>query len=216
MLKWIRVGNFLPFVKEAAYNLRWNCMVGERIHKIYRSIAIIAVLVLLDQLIKYLIRTNFQMGSIEYPAGWWLAFHPILNSTGSWLASGYGLQLGILAFTIINIVLMPLMIEGYRYYLSKEIKSFWIDLFFILLFAGSICSLIDKLFLGGSLDYVKFGNFFVSDLKDFYLTLSCISLFSVLILDKNLKTKIWDNKHITRDFLKFILNDLRNLKHKAQ
>ena len=40
--------------------------------------------------------------------------------------------------------------------------------------AGSICSLIDKLFWGGSLDFIQIPLFFTFDLKDCYLSLAVL------------------------------------------
>jgi signal peptidase II len=53
----------------------------------------------------------------------------------------------------------------YQYHIGKLEKTI-----FTFLFAGEFCSLIDKIFWGGSLDYVLLEHFFIFDLKDVYLT----------------------------------------------
>ncbi len=45
--------------------------------------------------------------------------------------------------------------------------------------AGTICSLIDKIFWGGSLDFLSIPGFFIFDLKDCYLTVGEILFVSI-------------------------------------
>jgi signal peptidase II len=66
------------------------------------------------------------------------------------------------------------------YYVSRYIhrrfgRRLSIDIITVMLFSGALCSLIDKLFWNGSLDFVYLKGFFVFDIKDCYLTLSEIT-----------------------------------------
>ena len=42
---------------------------------------------------------------------------------------------------------------------------------FVFLFCGALCSLIDKVFYGGSLDFIGISNLFIADIKDIYINL---------------------------------------------
>lgn len=41
---------------------------------------------------------------------------------------------------------------------------------YVLLLSGAFCSLIDKIFFGGSLDYILLFDWFIFDLKDCYIS----------------------------------------------
>ena len=58
--------------------------------------------------------------------------------------------------------------------LKMEIKIFGqiCVLFFIV--AGALCSLIDKVFYGGSLDFIGISNLFIADIKDIYINLGLL------------------------------------------
>lgn len=47
-----------------------------------------------------------------------------------------------------------------------------VNILYIFGMAGAFCSLIDKIFWGGSLDFLQIGQLFICDLKDCYLTVT--------------------------------------------
>lgn len=44
----------------------------------------------------------------------------------------------------------------------------------IFIISGAICSCIDVIFWGGSIDYIELFHWFIFDLKDFYITISSV------------------------------------------
>jgi signal peptidase II len=77
------------------------------------------------------------------------------------------------------------------------------DLAFTYLFSGEICSTVDKIFWGGSLDYVLVEGFFIFDLKDVYLSL--FDAIVVLCLIFNYKGfRKFDEKIFFREFKNYI------------
>ena len=46
------------------------------------------------------------------------------------------------------------------------------------MFAGAVCSLIDKIFYGGSLDFIGIIPLFIADIKDIYI---CIAIFFIVM-----------------------------------
>lgn len=115
------------------------------------------------------------------------------NEYGSFLGSILGKKSNIIYLIILNVVLIYLIICIYKIHINKYGKSFWSDMFFIFMDAGLICSLIDKVFFGGSLDYMNICNIILVDIKDIYFVLSMVLLLCEVILNE--KVDILLNKN---------------------
>lgn len=142
-----------------------------------------AILISADNIVKSIIRIFFKEPVTITIVDKWLYFYPVVNTQGSWLSARYGLDYGINIFIVINIVILPLIVQIYRFYVYKKGKSPWIDMAFILMISGAASSLVDKVFFNGSLDFIELYRLFVADFKDFYLTLSIGCLLSFLMLN---------------------------------
>lgn len=192
---------------------------SRKIHRFKPVTIIVAIIVLtiLEQLIKYIIRNNLNSNSnIELITNW-LYIRPFLNSLGSWGASRFGLKLGINTFIFLNIIAVPILVQAYRCYIADNGKSFWLDMSFLLCLSGSICSLIDKVFFGGSLDYLNVGNLFIADLKDFYITISIGCFLNETIINRKAesdKSEEDKDEEIFRRFIQFNKMDLERIKKK--
>ena len=137
----------------------------------------------------------------------------IINTKGSWLNVRFGAGINFPMLITLNIIAIFLFIEFYRYYTSKNNKSFWSDLCFISIIAGCLCSLIDKVFYGGSLDFIGISDLFIADLKDIYIN---IAIFAFILtayfngfLTSEDNTTLKDDIESVKNFFKFILTDLR-------
>lgn len=73
--------------------------------------------------------------------------------------------------------------------------------------SGGLCSLIDKCFWNGSLDYIMIKNLFIFDLKDIYIIIFEIIVVFCVIKDWENVLKL-DEKKIIKDYFKFIKEDL--------
>lgn len=172
---------------------------------------IFIILMLLDQGSKLIINKFFFETKFDIIPEF-LSFHPIINTKGSWLNVRFGLGINFSILIILNILAIFLFIEFYRYYISKNNKSFWSDLCFISIIAGCLCSLIDKLFYGGSLDFISISNLFIADLKDIYINIAIFAFiltayFSGFLTSEN-DTTLKEDIESVKKFLKFILKDL--------
>jgi signal peptidase II len=167
----------------------------------------IVILIALEQLLKHLIRNHFDMSAEIEIIKDWLYIIPSLNTLGSWGAARFGLEFGMKTFIIMNIIAVPLFIQLYRFYIVEKEKSFWVDLCFVLGFSGVVCSLIDKVFFGGSLDFIAIDNLFIADIKDFYITLSigCLLVEMFVNSDINAKTTLKDDFMVIKKFVLFNL-----------
>lgn len=170
------------------------------------------VIMLLDQGSKLIIKLFFFNDRFEIIPNF-LSFHPIINTQGSWLNVRFNTGINFTSLIILNAIAIFLFIEFYRYYRSNGHKDFWSDLCFIFILAGCICSLIDKVFYGGSLDFIGISNLFIADLKDIYIN---IAIFSFILatyfngfLTDDKSTTLKEDLGEIKKFFKFILNDLK-------
>jgi signal peptidase II len=113
----------------------------------------------------------------------WLYFAPLFNRDYSWLNSM--LQLGVSKIVHILIVLAALVILFffYRYTVKRYQLTLPVGAAFALFFAGALCSLLDKIFWDGSLDYIMLKGFFTFDLKDAYLNAAVALILLMLVTD---------------------------------
>jgi signal peptidase II len=138
--------------------------------KKFRILLYILVLILLDQMIKLYI-SNSLMDKEFNVLGSFVAFYPIINGDYSWINSISNMGIGLAAHIIMNIAILLLAYPIYAFIQKKNDKDRFVDIIFAFLFAGGLCSLIDKAAWGGSLDYVWLKGFFIFDLKDLYISI---------------------------------------------
>lgn len=189
-------------------------IISKRYHKGFTSKAVIIIFIILmlfDQVTKIIIKSFFFDEYIEIIKNF-LSFDPIINTDGSWLNARFGLGVGFSALIILNILAVILFVEVYRYYLSKGNKDFWSDMSFLFITSGALCSLIDKVFYGGSLDFIGISNLFIADIKDMYINLG-ILFFIMLIYVKGYfkeddNTTLKDDWQSIKKFLIFMKKDI--------
>lgn len=143
-----------------------------------------------------------------------LSFSPIINTHGSWLNARFGTSVSFPILIILNIIAIFIFVEVYRYYLHKGNKDFWSDMCFIFVTCGAICSLIDKVFYGGSLDFIGISDLFIADIKDLYINLGILffllTIFNNGYMDSQDNTSFSDDIKSLNRFLSFIRNDIKN------
>lgn len=141
-----------------------------------------------------------------------LSFNPIINTNGSWLNARFGTAISFPLLIALNAIALFLFIEIYRYYLYKNHKDFWADMCFISIFSGALCSIIDKIFYGGSLDFIGISNLFIADIKDMYINLGILffvlTLFNNGYLKTDEETTFKEDIQHMKKFLFFIKDDL--------
>ena len=86
---------------------------------------------------------------------------------------------------------------------------------FLFIFSGSLCSLIDKIFYGGSLDFIGISNLFIADIKDIYINLGILFfIISIVIsgyLTEDDNTSFKEDLASIKRFLIFSKNDIVSL-----
>ncbi|MBZ9626220.1 signal peptidase II [Clostridium sp. FP2] len=169
----------------------------------------VLILVTIEQVIKIVINNNFldKKFPILPPL---LYFDPMFNRDYSWFNSM--LQLGIGKWIHISIVaIMSILIYLFYKYLNKQFgTNKFINIMYAFVFSGAMCSLIDKIFWNGSLDYILVNGFFTFDLKDVYINIFNVFiglLILSVLLNYPLKNKVLNqiDDNIVKDFTKYIL-----------
>lgn len=135
--------------------------------------------ILIDQTVKITISRGFMQYEFDILPGI-LRFNPVLNTRLSYFGNFIELLSDSFVTILLNVFALGILISGYLLYKRKiENTSFPVKMILIFGLAGCLCSLIDKLFWGGSLDFLQIPNFFIFDLKDCYITIAEI-LFVIL------------------------------------
>ena len=157
------------------------------------------LLTLIDQYIKIHISNNL-MNENFYIFSDIVGFKPSLNTSYSWLNSLSNLGIGLLPHIIVNIMILFISILVFDFIRQKQKEDKITSLIFAFLFAGVICSLIDRIFWGGSLDYVYLKGLFIFDLKDVYL-----SFFQIMLIS----CWLFNYKGLRRTSEKLLYNDFK-------
>jgi signal peptidase II len=145
--------------------------------------ALIAVLVAADQGIKLFINANFLGESIPIlPLV--LYFQPVFNTDYSWFASMLDLSASKWLHAALVGVLLAIITLFYRYLNTRMERKSAVNILFAFLFSGALCSLLDKVFWNGSLDYILIRGFFTFDTKDVYISVF-IGLILLFLVKKN-------------------------------
>lgn len=174
-------------------------------------ILIFMILMLIDQVTKFIIKSFFFNNYIEIIKGF-LSYDPIINTDGSWLNARFNFNVSFSLLIIVNAIAIILFIELYRYYLSKGNKDFWGDMAFLFISTGALCSLIDKIFYGGSLDFIGISDLFIADIKDIYINLGILFFIMLIYIkgyfkeDENSTLK--DDWKSIKEFFRFIKKDI--------
>lgn len=164
---------------------------------------VILILFLIDQLSKIIVSSFFKYNSIKTinVISNYFSITPYINDQGSFIASRFDINAPFILFTLLNFIILMLIFFVYRYKLQKAHINSIEQLTFIFLFSGGLCSLIDKIFWGGSLDFLQIHNLFIADIKDIFITFGLGSFI--------LSNMISDDQINLKDLGNFILKSLK-------
>lgn len=158
-------------------------------HYLKRVLPLAFLLIVLDQVVKLIIWNNF-FDYRFYFIGEIIGFYPVINTSLSWLGHYISFLRSPLIIAAINVVVLVVVSRYYIHYLQTEEKPLKIvHITFVFALASCICSFIDKLFWGGSLDFIYITGLFVLDLKDLYIMIAQFLLICIVIF-----TDIFSNK----------------------
>lgn len=146
----------------------------------------IFLLILIDQAIKIIINFKYinQVVTI-IPSK--IYFNPIFNRQYSMLNSILNLGISRLAHIVLIATTCILVYYLHEYISVNYGQCRAMNIAFVFILSGAICSLLDKVFWNGSLDYIYIKGYFIIDLKDIYVIISLFfSLIAILLEEKEL------------------------------
>ena len=166
------------------------------------TVLTILLFIILDQVIKLYIKRNL-MGLEFDIVGEILGFKSVINIDYSWINSMGQFDIGLMPHVILNVVIFLMFILVYDFISIKYKMSKLVRVDFCFAFAGIMCSLIDKIAWGGSLDYIWLKGFFIFDLKDIFLT--CFEIITICMLVFNYKgLRKLEEKVIFKEFINYL------------
>ena len=169
----------------------------------FSKVFMVLVLILLDQIIKIVVKAHYD-SNISMVKNI-LYFKPVLNTDYSWLNSIFEFGTGRIIHIVGTIFFILIIYFGYKFYNHKYGKSLKSNILEVFCFGAAVCSLMDKIFWNGSLDYIMINGLFTFDLKDCYITIWEVSMFISLILNWEKVNKI-NGKEVIVDYFNFIRN----------
>lgn len=145
---------------------------------IYPLIAVLVIAV--DQITKYMVRSSMQPGDRIPVIGKWLSIYYVQN-TGTAFSMFEGNKL-------VTVALTSLLVIACIVFIINELKEGHTLLPLLLTFvaAGGVSNLIDRLSLGYVTDMISCWNFAVFNVADIFITCGCIlTIIAVLMTYKD-------------------------------
>ena len=142
-----------------------------------RDLTLFVILVLLDQLSKYWVKTDLiNRDIVLIPKVLKLQYHT--NTGAVW-----GILSDKTVFLSIFTVLVLLLIISFYFKIPRQRKYLALNIIIVVIAAGAVGNLIDRIFLGYVIDFIYFEliNFPLFNFADSYLVVSCIVLFLLTI-----------------------------------
>jgi|GEM_PF-45140 len=142
-----------------------------------RDLIIFTVLVFLDQLSKYWVKTDLiNRDVVLIPKVLKLQYHT--NTGAVW-----GILTDKTLFLSIFTILILLLIIIFYFKIPRQKKYLALNIIIVLIAAGAVGNLIDRIFLGYVIDFIYFEliNFPLFNFADSYLVVSCIALFILTV-----------------------------------
>ena len=156
--------------------------------------AIAAVIVVLDQWTKWLVRTNIVSGAAWLPDSlqWLMPYARIVHWYNTGAAFGMfkdaSMILTVLAFFVIGAILF--------YYPQVEKDDWLLRLALSLQLGGALGNLVDRLTIGHVTDFISVGSFPVFNVADASITIGAVLLFLSVWLRERAEKQAEKNKSV--------------------
>ena len=140
---------------------------------IYPVIA--ALIIICDQLTKYMVRANLQLGEAIPILGKWFRICYVQNT-----GTAFSMFAGNKMITIVLTSVLIIVCIAYSVKLIREGYNA-IPLLLTCIAAGGISNMIDRLSLGFVTDMISCGSFAVFNVADIFITCGCILMMIVIL-----------------------------------
>ena len=182
---------------------------------IKRFIILFFALVLIDQAIKVIVVKFFFDPHIHINIiDGVLTFCPMQNTHRGWIPSMFDYTMPPYMAVLISIIVALIMVAIYRLttFLAfgwNKYKNLPVIILTISL-AAVFCKLIDDIFWGGSIDYIRLFNWFTFDLKDTYskFVIGFIWFYLIIFFMRYYKLSKEERKEYDKKVLSWLKSDL--------
>ncbi len=163
---------------------------ANRRKRIITEIALLCLLVFLiavDQITKYHFSTTMELGDRQTVIDGFFYFSYALNKGAAWSFLS-GVSWAQTFFKIITVFALIMFVALYVYCVKKEYK--WLKVSLIFIISGTLGNFIDRLFIGGVVDFLSFVfgeySYPIFNLADTFLVVGMIMfIIYLLFIDKN-------------------------------
>ena len=145
-----------------------------------RTIIISGIIIIIDQILKFIAIKFCSNANLEIIPGIFSITQ--IENTGI----AFGLNEGNLKNIIISSIIILFMIK-YLFTQKKFINKITLTTVSLII-AGGISNIIDRIFRGGVIDFIKISNFPIFNLADVCIIIGCV-LFGFYIIKFDIKTK---------------------------
>ena len=159
-------------------------------------VLISAIIIILDQWTKTLVRSNLAFGEMWSPWPWLTPYARIVHWYNTGVAFGMFQDHGLL-FTIVNSIIALFILAFYPRLSEGDI---FLKIALSMQFGGAIGNLIDRIMIGHVTDFISVGNFAVFNVADASVTVGVgVMIIGLWIQDKREKEKkaVNDSQHIS-------------------
>lgn len=149
---------------------------------------LVSAFVVIDQIIKLVVYKTLINSKIALISGY-IYIKPSKNYHNSAALNYFNVEFVPLTLVVIFKIILLFAIVTLYYSLCKssEYNNFWLTFSYIFFMCGTICSTLDSLVWGYSLDYIYISLFGTIDLKDIFIDIG-ISCFIISNLVPSLKS----------------------------
>jgi len=127
---------------------------------------IVAVILILDQWTKSIVRTNLGLGEVWMPWSWLAPYARIVHWYNTGVAFGMFQDRNVI-FMILSLVVSALLIIFYPQITQKD---WFLRIAIGMQVGGSLGNLVDRLTIGHVIDFISVGNFPVFNIADASIT----------------------------------------------
>jgi signal peptidase II len=149
-------------------------------------IGIVGLIVTLDQLTKYLVRSNLGMSETWSPFLWLAPYARIVHWYNTGVAFGFFQNSNLLFAILASIVVLAII----YYYPHVPAHDWTLRLAMCLQLGGALGNLIDRVTIGHVTDFISVGNFAVFNVADSSITVGvCVLIYGFWLQEKNAKRR---------------------------
>jgi lipoprotein signal peptidase len=169
-----------------------------------RLALLIVTMIALDQISKTVTNVLLPPGATLPLVKGWLHLTNVHNITGSW----FGPAWFKFVLAVVAVLVLPLSVIVYRYYIFTKRKSLWVDLTLLSILVGYTSWLCDMLLRGYTLDFILLPGVVAIDFKDMCASLGGASAIIEMLDNPHGVSLRWEGWRVELESTRQIITDI--------